>query len=102
MPIPSPAPDIVIFSLENVWYWGHIEHLAKLGCIARCRSALTTGQRFPLHLRLTPWRLSVTVHGAVRWMDSTSVGFEFIGMSAPDRRRLEYSIATRPVPTDLK
>lgn len=87
----------VMFAGENVVGEGRILDLSLPGCLLESSKQMTAGQYIQMSLflpdRATPLNVALA---AVRWVDGSKLGVEFIRTSKEEQRRLEHFVARTP------
>ena len=86
----------VMFAGESGVGEGRIVNLSLPGCLLECSKKFHSGEYIQLRLFLPDLQapLQVTL-AAVRWVDGSRVGLEFIRTSQDEQRRLECVVQDR-------
>lgn len=92
-----PMDCSVMFAGDNVVGEGRILDISLPGCLLESPKKMTAGEYLQLRLflpdRQSPLHVALA---AVRWVDGSKLGVEFIRTSEDEQRRLEHLVRQSP------
>ena len=92
-----PMDCAVMFAGDNVVGEGRVLDISLPGCLLESAKKMTAGEYLQLRLFLPDRQAPLHVAlAAVRWVESSKLGIEFIRTSEDEQRRLEHFVRRSP------